>query len=70
MDMTSTIIGLVACAALWVFGYWREKRQVMGIVPLIPPFYIQFAALVGVFVFAAHLIALLTGVEWKPPFMR
>ena len=70
MSLVHTLIGLVACAALWAFGYWREQRHVIGVVPLIPPFYIQFTALVGAFVFAAHLVVLLTGVEWKPPFMR
>ena len=70
MDMMDTVIGLVACCLLWLFGFWREKRHVTGIVPLIPPFYIQFAALVGAFVFAAHLVVLLTGIDWKPPFQR
>lgn len=70
MSLVHTIIGMVLCAALWGFGYWRERRHVTGVVELVPPFYIQFIAIVGLFVFAAHLFVLVTGIDWKPPFQR
>lgn len=70
MSLVNTVIGLVACTLLWLFGRWREKRHQWGRVPLVPPFYIQFIALVGFFVFAAHLISITTGLDWTPPFRR
>ncbi|WP_262692169.1 hypothetical protein [Kordiimonas aestuarii] len=70
MSLIHTLIGMALCAALWWFGRIKEKRHVTGVVPLVPPFYIQFIALVGLFVFAAHLVVLVTGIDWKPPFQR
>ncbi|NVJ70961.1 MAG: hypothetical protein HWE08_11435 [Alphaproteobacteria bacterium] len=70
MSLRWTIAGLIACALLWLFGRWREKKHELGVVPIIPPFYIQFFGLVGFLVFAAHLIAITTGLDWTPPFRR
>lgn len=70
MNLTMTIGGLAAGIALWLFGYWREKKKVLGQVPLLSPFAIQFIGLIIALVMAANLFALLTGVEWKSPFMR
>ncbi|WP_417450396.1 hypothetical protein [Kordiimonas sp.] len=70
MELTVTLVGLFAFLLLWLFGFWREKRHVTGEVPLVPPIYIQILALVGAFVFLAHLVALITGIDWKPPFQR
>lgn len=70
MDLTETLIGLAASALIWLFGRWREKKHTLGDVPMISPFYIQFAALVAFFVFAAHLVSLVTGLDWTPPFRR
>ena len=70
MSLESTLIGLVACILIGIFGYVKEKRHQTGVVPIIPPFYIQFIAIVGILVFAAHLFVLLTGIDWKPPFQR
>jgi uncharacterized membrane protein len=67
MSQTNTIIGLVVCMLLGFFGIWRQKRHRLGDVPLISPFYIQLIALIGFFVFAAHLFSITTGIEWTPP---
>ncbi|MFC4348734.1 hypothetical protein ACFO5Q_12850 [Kordiimonas lipolytica] len=70
MSVKETIIGLAACVLVWAFGFWREKKHELGTVSLVPPFYIQFLGIVGFFVFAAHLIAITTGLDWTPPFRR
>lgn len=67
MTLKMNIAGLVAAVLVWLFGWWREKRYRMGDVPIIPAFYIQFAALVAFLVLAANLIALVTGINWKSP---
>ncbi len=64
------LIGLSVGIALWVFGWWREKRAQLGVVPWLPPVYIQFTGLIIILVFAAELIAATTGVTWTSPFRR
>lgn len=63
-------IGMVAGAGLWGFGRWREKRAVLGKVPLIPPHMLQFLGLMIFLVFAADFVAAVTGVTWTSPFRR
>ncbi|NVJ98732.1 MAG: hypothetical protein HWE25_11300 [Alphaproteobacteria bacterium] len=70
MTLTIAIIGLVAGLALWAYGFWREKKKQLGHVPILSPFAYQFLGLIVTLVMAANLVALLTGVEWKSPFMR
>ena len=70
--MTSlyAFIGMIAGAALWGFGRWREKKAVLGKVPMVPPILLQFIGLLIVLAFAADFIAAITGVTWTSPFRR
>lgn len=63
-------IGMVAGVVIWLFGRWREKRALLGIVPMVPHFYIQLTGLIVFLVFAADFIAAVTGVTWTSPFRR
>lgn len=62
--------GMIAGILLWLFGRWKESRQTLGVVPWLPPFYIQLTGLVMCLVFAADFISLSTGVTWSSPFRR
>lgn len=64
------LIGMAVGAALWLFGRWREKRAVLGVVPWLPPIYIQFTGLLIFLAFSADFIAAVTGVTWTSPFRR
>jgi len=68
MNIMDTSIGLAIFALVFAWAVWREKRIKPGEPPLIPPTFIQFIALLGILVFAAHMLALATGVEWQSPF--
>lgn len=70
MSLTYTVIGLVAGITLWLYGFWREKKKVLGQVPILSPFAFQFLGLIVALVMAANLFAQLTGIEWQSPFMR
>ncbi|MFC3050337.1 hypothetical protein [Kordiimonas pumila] len=70
MSTTQTLAGIGACLFLWLFFWWREKRRQFGTVSLIPYYYLQFSLLIFILVLCAHLFALVTGIEWQPPFMR
>lgn len=64
------LIGMAVGAGLWFFGRWREKRAKLGVVPLLPPVYIQFTGLLLFLAFSADFIAAVTGVTWTSPFRR
>lgn len=68
MTTLYSLIGMAAGAALWLFGWWRQRKQKMGHVPLIAPVYLQFFGLLIVLIFAADFISAVTGVTWKSPF--
>lgn len=70
MQETNALIGMAVGAGLWVFGWWREKRQMVGKVQLMPPFYIQFTGLLIFLAFSADFIAAITGMSWTSPFRR
>lgn len=70
MDTQNALIGMAAGAVLWGFGFWREKRQQIGKVAIVPPFYIQFTGLLILLAFSADFIAAYTGATWTSPFRR
>jgi len=67
MSLRMNIAGLVASLIVLLLARWRETRTKLGEVPLIPAFYIQFAALIAFLVLTANLISLVTGINWKSP---
>lgn len=64
------LIGMAAGVVIWLFGRWRESRAVLGVVPWLPPFYVQLTGLIIFLVFSADFIAAVTGVTWTSPFRR
>lgn len=64
------LAGMAVGAALGLFGWWREKRRVLGKVPIIPPVYIQFTGLLLLLAFSAEFISAVTGFTWTSPFRR
>lgn len=70
MTSVYALIGMLAGALLWGFGFWREKRAQIGKVPIVPPHLVQFLGLMVFLVFAADFVAAVTGVTWSSPFRR
>jgi Trk-type K+ transport system membrane component len=68
VTILQTILGLIAFICLLLISKWREKKRKLGQPALVPHVYVQFTAILAILVFAAHLIALVTGVEWQSPF--
>jgi hypothetical protein len=68
MTIVETIIGFFAFAGLLILSKWREKKRQLGKPALIPHVYTQFTAMLAILVLLAHLVALVTGVEWQSPF--
>jgi|GEM_PF-1767408 ABC-type xylose transport system permease subunit len=67
MDLSSTLIGLAASAAIFAWANWRQRRErdkIPGEVSLLPLTLIQMAAIVAIVVLAGHLISLATGVTF------
>jgi hypothetical protein len=68
MDLSSTLIGLIAAAGVFAWANWRQRKErdnIPGEVSLLPLTLIQMAAVVAVVVFVAHLISLATGVPFQ-----
>ena len=66
MDLTTTTIASAISLTLFVAATWQARRKrEPGKPALMPWMAVQFVAAVGVVVFAAHLVSLLTGVELK-----
>lgn len=70
MPLEYTIIGMIACVAVWILASWREKKKQLGQVPLLPHLYYKYSALIIFLVLAANLVSAVTGVEWQSPFRR
>jgi Trk-type K+ transport system membrane component len=68
MTIIETIIGLAVFICLLILSRWREKKRELGKPALIPHVYTQFTAMLAILVLLAHLVALVTGVEWQSPF--
>jgi len=70
MSLEITIAGMVACAFVWIFAIWREKKQLLGDVAMIPYIYYKYSALIVFLVLAANFFSKITGIEWDPPMRR
>lgn len=68
MTTLYSLIGMGVGGLLWLFGWWRQRKQTLGYVPIIAPVYLQFFGLLIVLIFAADFVAAITGVTWKSPF--
>ncbi|WP_374762805.1 hypothetical protein [Yunchengibacter salinarum] len=68
MTLIPTLIGLGVALLVWMLAWWRDKHYEPGRVGLISPIAVQMVALVAILVFAAHLVSLLTGWTWRPPY--
>ncbi|UTW55112.1 hypothetical protein [Kordiimonas sp. SCSIO 12610] len=67
MTIIETIVGLTIFVGVLFLSKWREKKRQLGKPALIPHVYTQFTAILAILVLLAHLVALVTGVEWQSP---
>jgi ABC-type xylose transport system permease subunit len=68
MDLSTTLIGMAAAAAIFAWANWRQRKErdrTPGDVSLVPLTLIQMAAVVAVVVLVGHLISLATGVPFQ-----
>lgn len=64
MSLPLTLTALLLAACLFLWARWHSQRErPLGDVSLVPHTLLQLAAIILFVVMAAHLIALLTGVE-------
>lgn len=59
-DLAYTLIGLSACAALGVYGFWRNFKKHDNLkAPLVPWMVVSLACLATGFMLIVHLVNLL-----------